>query len=48
MVSDRLTVLPNTVAFDDKDLNPDLLVWSQQCYHYTKDVEEVRRVKGEV
>ncbi len=21
-----------------KDLNPDLLVWNQQCYRYTKDV----------
>lgn len=24
-----------------KDLNPDLLVWNQQCYRYTKDVFEV-------
>ena len=24
-----------------KDLNPDLLVWNQQCYRYTKDVNEV-------
>ena len=24
-----------------KDLNPDLLVWNQQCYRYTKDVCQV-------
>ena len=26
-----------------KDLNPDLLVWNQQCYRYTKDVKKWER-----
>ena len=24
-----------------KDLNPDLLVWNQQCYRYTRDVDQM-------
>lgn len=31
-----------------KDLNFDLLVWNQQCCRYTKDVNEVRKMSGEV